>query len=79
MRIEAAIYAKQRSSLPFAKDDIPDPNFVLIKDYWDLEGGDLAKSLNRSRILIDEYVRPQVISVQETYLATRPQPQPAGP
>lgn len=78
-RVEGAIYAKQRSNQPFTKDDIPDPDFMLIKDYWSIEGGDLAWSLNKFRTLIDEDMRPQVISVQETYLATRPQPQPAGP
>jgi len=81
VRVEAAIYAKQRSNQPFTKDDVLDSDFVFTKDYWgpEPERGDLAGSLNIFRIHIDEDVRPQVISVQETYLATRPQPQPAGP
>ena len=79
VHVESTIYTKLRSNQPFTKHDIPNSDFVVLKDYWSVEEGDLALSLKAFRTLIDSDVRSQVISVQETYLATRPQTQPAGP
>lgn len=80
VRVEAAIYAKLGSNQPFTKDDLPDPDLVMFtKAYWSIEGGDLASSLEAFGAWLDSNVRPQVISVQESYFAMRPEPQPASP